>query len=132
MPSNEVPLISEHFFHIIAQAVTGRLGTSQRAAVGQALAGQNAGELVAQALVLAVHEADLTAANADIARRYVGELADVLGKLSDERLAETHNLCVRLALRVKVRTALAAAHGQAGQAVLEALLKAEELDNPKR
>ena len=30
---------------------------------------------------------------------------------------------------VKVSAALAAAHGQAGQAVLEALLKAEELDD---
>ena len=32
---------------------------------------------------------------------------------------------------VKVRAALAAAHGQAGQAILEALLKAEELDDGK-
>ena len=53
----------------------------------------------------------------------------MLGKLGDERLAETHNLCIRLALRIEVRAALAAAHGQTGQAVLEALLKAEELDN---
>ena len=34
-------------------------------------------KLVAQALVLAEHKADLTAADTDIAGRYVGELADV-------------------------------------------------------
>ena len=122
-------LVCEHFLHIVAQAVAGRLGARERAAVGQALAGQNAGELIAQALVLAVHEADLTAADADVARRYVGELADVLGQLGDKGLAETHDLSVGLALRVEVGTALAAAHRQAGQAVLEALLKAEELND---
>ena len=50
-------------------------------------------------------------------------------KLSHEALAETHNLSVRLALGVEVGTALAAAHGECGQGVLEDLLKAEELDD---
>jgi len=40
-----------------------------------------------------------------------------------------HDLGVRLAVGVKVSAALAAAHGQAGQAVLEALLKAQELQD---
>ena len=53
----------------------------------------------------------------------------MLGQLSHKALAETHDLVVRLALRVEVRTALAAAHRQCGQAVLEDLLKAQELNN---
>ena len=53
----------------------------------------------------------------------------MLGQFCHETLAETHDLVVRLALRVEVRTALAAAHRQCGQAVLEDLLKAQELDN---
>ena len=50
-------------------------------------------------------------------------------KLCHKALAETHNLSVALALGVKVRTALAAAHRQCCKAVLEDLLKAEELDD---
>jgi len=50
-------------------------------------------------------------------------------QLGHEALAETHNFCIGLALRVKVGAALAAAHGQSGQGVLEDLLEAEELDN---
>ena len=53
----------------------------------------------------------------------------MLGQFRHEALAETHDLVVRLALRVEVRTALAAAHRQCGQAVLEDLLKAQELNN---
>ena len=118
-----------HFLGVVAQAVAGSLGASQRTAVGQALAGQHAGVLVADTLVLAEQVADLTAADADIAGRYVGELADVRAQLGHERLAETHDFGIGLALRVEVGAALAAAHRQAGQAVLEALLEAEELDD---
>jgi hypothetical protein len=50
-------------------------------------------------------------------------------QLGHKALAEAHNFGVALAVGVKVRTALAAAHGQAGQAVLEALLKAQELED---
>ena len=50
-------------------------------------------------------------------------------KLCHKALAETHNLSVALALGVKVRTTLAAAHRQCCKAVLEDLLKAEELDD---
>ena len=50
-------------------------------------------------------------------------------QLGHKALAETHDLGIRLAVGVEVGTALAAAHGQAGQAVLEALLKAQELQD---
>ena len=46
-----------------------------------------------------------------------------------EGLAETHDFGVGLALRVEVGSALAAAHRQAGQGVLQDLLEAEELDD---
>ena len=52
-------------------------------------------------------------------------------KLGHKCLAETHDFSVALTCGIKVRTALAAAHGQAGQAVLEYLLKAKEPDNAR-
>ena len=50
-------------------------------------------------------------------------------QLGHEGLAEAHDLVVALALGIEVRAALAAAHGQAGQGVLEDLLEAQELDD---
>ena len=114
----------------VAQAVAGGLGAHQAAAEGQALAGDHAAlEAVGQALVLAEHIADLAAAYADVAGGAVGELADVAVQLGHEALAEPHDLHIALALGVKVGTALAAAHGQGGQAVLEDLLKAQEFQD---
>ncbi len=46
-----------------------------------------------------------------------------------EALAEAHDLVVRFALGIEVRSALAAAHGQGGQRVLEDLLETEELED---
>ena len=50
-------------------------------------------------------------------------------QLGHQALAEGHDLPVAFALGVKVAAALAAADGQAGQAVLQNLLKAEEFQN---
>ena len=50
-------------------------------------------------------------------------------KLGHEALAEAHHLMVALALRVEIGAALAAAHGKAGQGILEGLLEAEELED---
>ena len=119
----------EVLVHKVDQAVAGGLGTGERAAEGDALAGQDAGVLILQALVLAEQIADLAAADTDITGGAVHELADVAVQLGHKALAEAHDLGVRLAVGVKVSAALAAAHGQAGQAVLEALLKAEELQD---
>ena len=73
--------------------------------------------------------ADLPGAHADVAGGHVGVGADVALQLGHEGLTETHDLVVALALGIKVGAALAAAHGQAGQGVLEDLLKAQELDD---
>ena len=111
----------------VAQAVAGGLGAHQGAAVGEALAGQNALVLAGDALVLAVQIADLARAHADVAGRHVHIRADVLEQLRHEALAEAHDLKVALALGVEVAAALAAADGQAGQAVLQRLLEGQEL-----
>ena len=50
-------------------------------------------------------------------------------QLGHEGLAEAHDLGVGLALRVEVGAALAAAHRQRGQGVLQDLLETEELDD---
>ena len=114
----------------VAQAVAGSLGAGQRTAEGQALAGEHTAlEAVGQALVLAEHIADLAAADANIAGGAVHELADVAVQLGHEALAEAHDFHVALAVGVEVRAALAAAHGQGGEAVLEGLLKAQELQD---
>ena len=114
---------------VVAQAVTGGLSASQGAAEFEALAGEHAGILVADALVLAEQVADLAAAHVDVAGRNVGELADMTAQFRHEGLAETHDFGIRLALRVEVGAALSAAHRQAGQGVLQNLLEAEELDD---
>ena len=121
--------VSQHFLGKVAQAVAGGLGTGERTAEGDALAGQDAGVLILQALVLAKQVADLTAANANITGGHVGVGADVAVQLGHKALAEAHDLGVRLAVGVKVSAALAAAHGQGGQGVLQDLLEAKELDD---
>lgn len=52
-------------------------------------------------------------------------------KLVHERLAETHDFIVRLALRIEVRTAFRTADGEAGEGVFKNLLKTEELDRAR-
>ncbi len=118
----------EHFLGEIHAAVAGGFRADQAAAVGQALAGQYRGELVGQALVLAEQETDFAAANADVTGWHVEVGADVAVQLAHEGLAEAHHFVVALALRVEVRAALAAAHGQRGEGVLEDLLEGEKLE----
>jgi len=53
----------------------------------------------------------------------------VAEELGHEALAEAHDFIVALAFGVEIGAALAAAHRQRGQRVLEDLLEAEELQN---
>ena len=124
-----VALALEVLVHEVDQAVASGLGASQRAAEGEALAGQDAGPLVADALVLAEHVGNLAAADAQVTGGDVGVGADVAAELGHEGLAEVHDLVVGLALGVKVRAALATAHGKGGEGVLENLLEAQELQH---
>ena len=113
----------------VNQAVTGGFGAGKRAAELQALAGQNARPLVHDALVLAKQVGNFAAAYTQVTSGNVGVRSNVAIQLGHERLAEAHDLVVGLALRIKVRTALAAAHGQGGQGVLQNLLKTQELQH---
>ena len=118
----------EDVLGVVDGAVAGGLGTDQAAAEGTALAGEHAVLIgVDDALVLAEQEADLTAAHAQIAGGHVQVGTDVTIELGHEALAEPHDLGIGLAGGIEVGTALAAAHGEAGQAVFEGLLKAQEL-----
>ena len=111
--------------------VAGCLRTDQAAAIFQGFAGQHGGMLVDDLLVIAIQVANLTPANADIAGWYIRIRANVAIQFAHEGLAEAHHFHVRFALRVKVRTALAAAHRERGQRVFEDLFKAQELDDPE-
>ncbi len=105
-------------------------GTDQRTAVAQALAGQNAVLPHAlQAAVLAIQIADLAATHAHVTGGNVDVGPDVAIQSGHKALAEAHDLSVGLAGGIEVGTALGAADGQAGQAVLEGLLEAQELDD---
>ena len=120
----------EHLAHEEDGAVPGRLRAHERAAPADAFAGEHAGFVpVGDALVLPEQEAELAAADADIARRNVGVLAEMAIELGHEALAEAHDFVVRLALRVEVRAAFAAADGHARERVLEELFEAQELDD---
>ena len=94
-----------------------------------ALARENARELVAELLVHPEEVADFAAAHADVARRDVGVGADVAEELAHERLAERHDFVVALSLRIEIAAALAAAHGERREGVLEHLLEGEELED---
>ena len=119
----------QHLVGEVDAAVAGGFRTNERAAPVQALAGEHAGELVAQPLVLAEQEADLASAHADVAGGHVGVRTDVAAQLGHEALAEAHDFVVALALGIEVGAALAAAHGQRGERVLEDLLEGEELQD---
>src|SRR5262249_21166241 len=122
----------QHLGREVDRAVTGRLRPDERSAPSEPLAGENARELVGQALVLAEHEADLAAADPDVTRGHVGVGADVALQLGHEALAEAHDLAIRSALRIEVRSSLAAAHRQRRQRVLEDLLEGEKLEDAER
>jgi len=75
------------------------------------------------------HEANLAAANTDIPCWHVRIFTKMPMQLGHEGLAEAHDLAIRAATRIEVRSAFAAANRQAGQRVLEDLLKTKELDD---
>ena len=122
--------MSQDLLEIVHGAVAGGLGTGQAAAVGEALAGEHAVfEHALQTAVLAVQVADLPATHAHVAGGHVDVRPDVAVQGAHEALAEAHDLRVGLAGGIEVGAALTAADGQAGEAVLEDLLKAQELDD---
>src|SRR5690606_32931079 len=93
----------EHALGEIDGAVAGRLLAGARAAIGEALAGEDAClPAVGHALVLAEQVADLPSADTNIAGRHVGVLAEVPVQLDHEGLAEAHDLALGPAARIEV------------------------------
>ena len=121
----------QHFVGEIDAAVASGFRTNQRTAPAQTLAGEDAGEFIAEALVLAKQETDLASAHADVAGRDVGVRADVALQFGHEALAEAHDFVVTLAFGIEIGTALAAAHGQRGERILENLFKRQELQDAR-
>src|SRR5208283_6231097 len=63
------------------------------------------------------------------ARRHVRVRSDMAEEFGHEALAELHHFVVALALGIKIRAALAAAHGERGQGILQYLLEGKEFQN---
>src|SRR5438309_6538964 len=72
---------------------------------------------------------DLPPTHANVAGRDVGIRSNVPLQFGHEALAETHHFVIALALGIKIRSSLAAAHGQCGERVLEDLFECEELED---
>lgn len=120
----------QHVLYEIECAETGSLRTEDRTAPSFALAGKNAGVVLAsQFLIHTVQEADLTTAYAYVAGGNVGIDTDIVPQFKHESLAETHDFSVRLAGRIEVRTTLCTTHRKGRQGVLESLLETEELQH---
>ncbi len=84
---------------------------------------------MASGLHHAGHEADLAGTHADIAGRHVRVRTQVAVQFDHQSLAETHDFGVGLAFGVEVGAALAAAHGQRRQRVLEGLLEGQKFQD---
>lgn len=121
--------VLDHVLDVVDNTIAGGLGADQATTPAAALSGEHTLPLVADLLVGAEHEADLTAGHTDITGGDVSVGANVLAELGHERDTEAADLAVGLALGVEVGTALAAAHVQAGQGILEDLFEAEELQD---
>ena len=122
-------LAREHFLREVGHAVARGFGAHQAAAKAHAFAGEDAGGAVAELFHHAGHVAHFARAHANVASGHVGVRADVAEQLLHQRLAKAHDFGVALAFGVKVGAALAAAHGQRGERVFEALLESQEFQN---
>jgi hypothetical protein len=122
---------AQHLGGKVDRAVARGLGPDQAAAPVEALAGEHAGELVSQFLVHAEQVADLPGAHADVAGGHVRVGTDMAEQFGHEALAEPHHLEIRFALGIEIAAALAAAHGQRGQAFLKTCSKARNLRMPR-
>ena len=87
----------------------------------QSLASQYANKSVCDAFVLAKHVADFSSSNTNVAGWNVSIFADVAVKFGDKRLAESHDLIVRLSFWVEISAAFGTAHGKSGETILECL-----------
>ena len=120
----------QNFVYIVCSAVACCFGSEQGTAVFQTFTCQYAIFPAAfDSLVLAIQEADFSAAYADVTSGNVNVGTDVSVKFCHECLAESHDFHIGFAVRVEVGTTLAAADRQTCQGVFEDLFKAQEFNN---
>ena len=120
----------EDILQVVHRAKARGLGTNEGAAVAETLAGQHAVlKRALQAAVFAVQVADFLGPHAHVSGGHVHVGPDVAVQGLHEALAKTHDLRVGFPGGVEIAAALATADGQAGKAVLEDLLEAQELDD---
>src|SRR5690606_19364561 len=121
--------VQQHFLGEVHRAVTGRFRTDQRATVAQTFTGQYAIRTVGNLFQHAVHKANFTTADTDIAGRYVGVRTDMTVQFGHKGLAEAHDFATALTFRIKIRTAFTTAHRQGGQGIFKGLFKRQELQH---
>ena len=123
-------MLFHHLVYKVQSAEARCLGAQDGATPFDALTRQGGTmELRGQFLVHAEEVADFASANTDVAGGYVHVRSDDLIKFAHECLTEAHDLGLALAAWREVTAALATAHGQCGQCVLECLFKSEELQD---
>ena len=127
-----VAAAGQHFLSKIDAPITGRFGTQQGPTPLETFAGQDTTEAVDESLVLAEQKTNLTAADADVARRHIRIRPDMAVELGHQGLAEPHHFLIAFAFGVKVRAPLAATHGERGQGILEHLFEGQELEDAER
>ena len=81
---------------------------------------------VGEALVLTIHVANLSAADANVAGWDVGTRADVPVQFRHKGLAEPSDLVLASAFWIKVASTLAAPEGQAGQRICTRFEKVQD------
>ena len=91
--------------------------------------GQDSGEFVFELFIHSEEISDFPGSDPDVTGGHVRVGADVPEKLHHETLTETHDFGVRFALGIKVGPALASAHGQGGQGVLENLFESQKFQD---
>ena len=129
---NALAFVLQDVFQIVYRAIPRCLRTYQGPARGKVLAGQYpVFPCAAQTPVLAEQIADLPGPHAHVTCRHVHVRPDEPVQRRHERLAEPHDLRIRLPRGIEVAAALPAADGQSRQRVLERLLERQKLDDPQ-
>ena len=119
-----------HLMNEVQCTISRSFRTQNTSAPFQTLTGERSTvELAGQFLIHAKQIANLATAHTDVAGRHIHIRTDYLIQLAHESLAEAHDFGIALAAWREVTAALATAHRQCGECILESLLESQELQN---
>ncbi|MPM62138.1 hypothetical protein SDC9_109004 [bioreactor metagenome] len=121
----------QHFTGEIDVAIAGGLRPDATAAPVQTAPRNRAVGRIGDLFVLAEKITDFTRTDPDIAGRHVGIGTDMAVKLTHHILTKAHDLVFTLPLGVEIGAALAAAHRQRSQRILENLLESEKFQDTR-